>query len=152
MKPPFSILALTCLVVFSGTAALADEHDPVAIAKGLAAAWDEAFNAGDVAAIGAMYAEDARLSPGDGRVLEGRAAIEELFQGFIDYGVNNHAIEVVDASGDGDMLYLIGRWSANGPEQDGNVPSFGGVLSNVFHKDGDGNWHSQLHVWNNNAE
>lgn len=143
---PLALLALTT------TSVLADEHDPMATAQSLVGAWDDAFNAGDAAAIGAMYAEDARLSPGDGRVLEGRAAVQELFQGFIDYGVSNHAIEIVDARADGDVLYAIGRWSADGPEQDGTVPKFGGVLSNVFHKDGDGNWQSQVHVWNNNAE
>ncbi|MDX1605431.1 MAG: DUF4440 domain-containing protein, partial [Candidatus Competibacterales bacterium] len=97
MKTTLSVLL--GLFFSASIAALAAEHDPMATAEELAAAWDEAFNAGDTAAVAAMYAEDARLSPGDGRVLEGRAAVQELFQGFIDYGVNNHMIEVISARG-----------------------------------------------------
>lgn len=150
MKTTLSMLLLAALL--AGTPAIADEHDPLALAQGLADAWDEAFNAGDAAGITATYAEDARLSPGDGRILEGRAAIQELFQGFLDYGVHTHIIEVVDARSDGDVLYVIGQWQATGPEQDGEAPIFGGVLSNVFHKDADGNWLSRVHVWNSGSE
>jgi uncharacterized protein (TIGR02246 family) len=152
MKTTLSVLSLASMVFVAGSPALADEHDPVATAQSLAAAWDEAFNAGDAMALAAMYAEDARLSPGDGRILEGRQAVQDLFQGLFDYGVNNHMIEVVHASGNSDMLYMVGRWTANGPEQDGNIPTFGGANTVVFHKDGDGNWQPNMHIWNSNAE
>ncbi len=152
MKPTLCTISLASLAFIASTTVFASEHDPVATAQGLANAWDEAFNAGDAAAVGAMYAEDARLSPGDGRILEGRAAVQELFQGFIDFGVHNHMIEIVSASHSGDVLYVVGHWTANGPEQDGNTPTFGGALTNVFHKDGDGNWQSRVHIWNSASE
>lgn len=150
MKTSLSVLSLAALL--AGTPVIASEHDPLALAQGLADAWDEAFNTGDAAGIAATYAEDARVSPGNGGIVEGRAAIQELFQGFIDYGAHDHVFEIVDATIEGDVLYIIGRWQVTGPEQDGEAPVFSGALSNVFHKDADGNWLSRVHIWNNSPE
>lgn len=110
--------------------------------------WNSAFNSGDANAVAALYAEDARLSPGDGRVLTGRAAIENLFQSFIDNGVHNHTIEIIETHGDGNVAYEVAKWSANGAEKDGQKPTFGGILVHVFHRGDDGNWKSQTHIWN----
>ena len=63
----------------------------------LNAAWDGAFNRSDAAALAGLYAEDAVVSPGNGKVLTGRDEIRKLFQSFFDAGVREHRIEVVHA-------------------------------------------------------
>ncbi|MEX2524762.1 MAG: SgcJ/EcaC family oxidoreductase [Gammaproteobacteria bacterium] len=110
--------------------------------------WNTAFNQGDATAVAALYAEDAILSPGNGETIKGRAAIQELFQGFIDNGVHDHSIEVIEAHQSGDVLYEVARWQAHGTNENGETTSFGGILANTFYRDEEGNWRSRLHIWN----
>ncbi|MDZ7737375.1 MAG: SgcJ/EcaC family oxidoreductase [Gammaproteobacteria bacterium] len=110
--------------------------------------WNAAFNRGDAAAVAALYAEDATLSPGNGETLEGRDSIRELFQSFIDNGVHDHSIEIIEAHQSGDVLYEVARWQAHSTDADGEPTSFGGVLLNTFRRGADGVWRSHVHVWN----
>lgn len=114
----------------------------------LNASWNQALNSGNAAALAALYTEQATLSPGNGQTLVGRSAIEQLFRSFVDNGVHNHAIEIVDAGGDERVAYQVARWSANGAEKDGKKPAFGGILMSVFEKGSDGKWLARSHVWN----
>lgn len=111
-------------------------------------AWNSAFNSGDVAALVALYGENARLSPGNGAVLNGRSEIRDLFNSFIDNGVHGHTIDIITTGGDGDVVHEMAKWSAVGPEKDGAAQRLGGVLVHVFSRDDAGNWKSQLHLWN----
>ncbi len=110
--------------------------------------WNAAFNSGDTETIAGLYDEQAILSPGNGAILSGRESIRELFQGFIDNGVHQHSIEVVDVRREANTLYEVSRWRAYGPESDGIRPVFQGILVNVFHFDGNNEWKSHLHIWN----
>ncbi|HEY3326905.1 MAG TPA: SgcJ/EcaC family oxidoreductase [Novimethylophilus sp.] len=110
--------------------------------------WNQALNSGNAAALAALYTEDAKLSPGNGNTLVGRAEIEKLFQSFIDNGVHNHAIEIIEVGGNDRLAYQVARWSANGAEKDGRTPSFGGILMSVLEKQANGTWLSRSHVWN----
>lgn len=110
--------------------------------------WNAAFNRGDAAAVAALYAEDAILSPGNGEILKGRDAIRGLFQGFIDNGVHDHSIEVIKARQSGNVLYEVARWQAHGTDANGETTTFGGILVNTFHQGDDGTWQSHAHVWN----
>ena len=114
----------------------------------LNANWNQALNSGNAAAVAALYTEQATLSPGNGQTLVGRAAIEQLFKSFVDNGVHNHTIEIVDVGGDSRMAYQVAKWSANGAEKDGKKPSFGGILMSVFERRADGKWLARSHVWN----
>jgi uncharacterized protein (TIGR02246 family) len=121
---------------------------PVTTLASLNSSWNQALNSGDTKALAKLYAENATLSPGDGQTLIGRVEIEKLFKSFVDHGVHNHTIEIVDAGGDDHILYQVARWNANGAEQDGKTPSFGGILMSVFEQGGDGQWLVRSHVWN----
>ena len=112
------------------------------------AAWNQALNSGNAAGVAALYAEQATLSPGNGQTLAGRSAIEKLFQSFVDNGVHNHRIEIVEAGGDDRLLYQVAKWNANGAEKDGKKPAFGGILMSVYEKDSNGQWLARSHVWN----
>lgn len=110
--------------------------------------WNTAFNSGDAAGVAALYAENAALSPGNGKTLHGRDSIRELFQSFMDNGVHDHSIEVIEAHKAGDMLYEVAHWQAHGTDAEGNTTSFGGILVNIFRRTGEDTWRSHTHVWN----
>ena len=110
--------------------------------------WNQTFNRGDAAALANLYAADATLSPGNGQTLIGRAEIEKLFQSFIDGGVHQHSIDIVTASGNDQFMTQVAKWNAHGAAQDGNTPSFGGILMSTFQQDSDGQWRVSAHVWN----
>jgi ketosteroid isomerase-like protein len=110
--------------------------------------WNLLFNRGDVKALTQLYSEAAILSPGNGQVLKGQEEIETLLQSFVDGGVHDHAIEVIECYRDGDFLYQVSKWSALGQESEGVTPSFGGVVTLISRKDAQGEWKLHLHSWN----
>ena len=111
-------------------------------------AWNVALNSGNVNSLAALYAEDATVSAGDGKTIVGRAAIEELFNGFIDNGVHNHSLEIIQVKGSGNMIYQVTKWSANGAETNGVKPSFGGITMCTLLQSDDDEWLISAHVWN----
>ncbi len=118
------------------------------LAKQLNDKWNAAFNRGDAAGVADLYAEDAVLSPGNGEALKGRDAIQGLFQSFIDNGVHDHSIDVIEAHQSGDVLYEVAKWKAHGKDEKSKPVSFGGILVNTFRQNAEGQWRSHLHVWN----
>jgi len=141
-------LAFLIFALGPSGAVLAGDSDIRSVIESLNATWNEAFNRGDASAVAALYRENATLSPGNGKVLRGRAEIENLFQSFIDNGVAKHRIEIVDVRAEGDFAYEVARWSANGPEKDGKATNLRGVLMHVFKRGEDGEWKSVTQVWN----
>ena len=109
----------------------------------LNAEWDAALNEGDAAAVAALYAEDARVVTGGGDVVDGREAIEALFQGFIDSGFHDHAIDMLSVDRRGDVVWETAEWSGVG----GNGETYGGHLVTVYTRGEDG-WQAALHIWN----
>lgn len=114
------------------------------------AEWNMAFNAGNAEAVAALYAESAVLSPGDGNLLTGRSEIQGLFNSFIEAGVHNHTLEILETGGSESVIYQVAKWSAQGAEEAGHKPSFGGITTNVLRKDVAGRWLTSSHIWNTN--
>jgi uncharacterized protein (TIGR02246 family) len=114
------------------------------------AKWNKAFNSGNIKELASLYTENATLSPGNGKTLVGRAEIENLFKSFVDGGVHNHTLEIIEVGGSDQMIYQIARWSAQGAEANGETPTFGGITTSVLEQSSDGNWFSRTHVWNVN--
>jgi uncharacterized protein (TIGR02246 family) len=61
------------------TAPVADTAADEAAIRAINPAWFAAYNSGDAAAVAALYAEDAVVSPPDTAALRGSAAIREFF-------------------------------------------------------------------------
>jgi uncharacterized protein (TIGR02246 family) len=114
------------------------------------AEWNKALNSGNVKGLAALYTENAILSPGNGVTLVGRAEIEVLFKSFVDAGVHNHTLEIVEVGGSDKMIYQVARWNAQGAEVKGETPSFGGITTSLLEQSADGNWLARTHVWNVN--
>ena len=116
------------------------------------AEWNKALNSGNVKELAALYTENATLSPGNGVTLVGRAEIEGLFKSFVDAGVHNHTLEIIEVGGTDKMIYQVARWNAEGAEANGETPSFGGITTSVLEQSADGNWLACTHVWNANQQ
>ena len=76
------------------------------------AQWDNALNSGNIKSLVALYAENAIISPGNGKTLVGRVQIENLFKGFIDGGVHNHTLEIIEVGDADKTIFQVARWRA----------------------------------------
>jgi len=110
--------------------------------------WNNALNSRNFKALATLYTENAILSPGNGKTLVGRAEIENLFNGFVESGVHNHTLEIIEFGGSDKMIYQIARWSAQGAETNGETPTFGGITTSILEQSADGSWLTRSHVWN----
>ncbi len=149
MKKLFSILTFVGFIAAGSVGSvMADEADAMNVLAEVNASWNGNFNKGDSAALAALYAEDATVSPGNGTVLKGHEAIASLFKSFIDNGVHNHTIETVEAYRQQDQIVQVGKWQAQGTNEQQETVTFGGVLMTVIEKNAEGEWVTQSHIWN----
>lgn len=103
-------------------------------------AFATALQAGDGAAIGDTYADDATLVAPDAEVLRGRSAIERFWQTGVETGIERVDLTVLDLQQRGDVTLEVGRYALYvAPEAGGSVVDRGRYL--VVHRaDSDGRW------------
>lgn len=111
-------------------------------------AWDTAFNKADSKAVAAFYAENAIFLPATHDVLKGPDGVAKFFSGIFDMGVTGHKLELIEAYGDGKLLYGTAKWSANGKDSSGADQPWSGVATHVFEKQDDGSLKIRLHTFN----
>jgi len=150
MKKLLSTLGLyTCIIGgVVGSQAIAGGDTAESIVASVNTTWNASFNQGDSAALAALYADKATLSPGNGEVLVGHELISQLFQSFIDNGVHNHSIETINVYRDNKQIVQLGKWRAEGVNEKQEAISFGGVLMTVIEQNSAGEWLTRSHVWN----
>ena len=102
--------------------------------------FEEAFNAGDLEALMALYEPDASLVPQPGALAEGTAAIRESLQWFLDRG-GRITLDTKLVVRVGDLAYLSNRWSLTGATMpDGSPAELGAVTAEVARRQADGSW------------
>jgi len=118
-------------------------------AQAASLAWDKAYNAGDVAALGTLYESDA-VSMGPGApALAGRDAIEADFRKFFAANTGRHRTVDPVWQPFGDMVAERGRYEATTTPRNGAKPSHEkGKHIVVWHKGGDGHWRVMWEIWN----
>jgi uncharacterized protein (TIGR02246 family) len=116
--------------------------------KAAYAAWDAAFKKGDAKAIAAFYASDALLLPPDHTVVRGTDGVEKFFVGVLGTGATNHKLELIEARGNGKLLYASAKWTADGKDKAGKDQPWAGVATHVFEKQSDGKLRIKLHTFN----
>ena len=140
---PLIAIAIALVMMFSGGAQAGDDEVAATI-QSLNAKWDKALNTKDAAALASLYAEDGRVVTGDGKIMNGRAEIQGLFQGFMDGGFHDHKIGMIDVKVKGDIAYETATWSGVG----GDKKTYGGHIVNIYERQADGGWQAVLHIWN----
>jgi ketosteroid isomerase-like protein len=139
-------------ILIIGTASLAIAPalagSPEEDVKTAYAAWDAAFGKGDAKAIAAFYADDAIFLPANHEVIKGPAGVEKFFGGLFAMGVTGHKLELIEAHGDGNLLFGADRWSANGKDASGKDQPWGGLATHIFERQSNGTLKIKLHTFN----
>ena len=149
LLPALLIGFVTSLLVIACTQQTeALSGNPEKIIQAANAKWNQALNSGNVKDLAALYTENATLSPGNGKTLVGRTEIENLFKGFVEGGVHNHSLEIIEVGNSGKLIYQVAKWSAQGAETNGETPTFGGITTSIMEQTSEGQWLARAHVWN----
>ena len=109
--------------------------------------WAAAFNAGDAAAVAAIYTDDARLLAPGMEIIQGRDSIQQFWQGGIEQ-LSDIKLTVVDAEALGDnAVREIGTFTAR---TKGDQPQdVSGKYLNIWEKVGD-EWKLATDIYNMN--
>jgi uncharacterized protein (TIGR02246 family) len=114
--------------------------------------FEQAFNAGDVEALIALYERDAALIPQPGAIAEGTAAIRDSLRWFLDRG-GQITLDTKLVVRVGDLAYLANRWSLTGATMpDGSPAELGATTAEVARRQPDGTWRYVIdNAWGDQA-
>lgn len=110
-------------------------------------AWQTAYNAGDAAALTALYTADAKLMAPGAEPVSGSAAIQALFKADMANGAKNF-LTTGDVIGFGDYALETGSWEAKGA--DGKHLDHGPYMT--FYKKVAGGWKIYRDTWNSSMK
>jgi uncharacterized protein (TIGR02246 family) len=146
-----ALLAMATMLGALAGCCRGNQADATADAAGVAAAsiaWKQTFNAGDPAAVTALYAEDAVLSAPGKPVVRGRAAIGEYFvktaAEFAAAGLNVADAPMGEAVASGDLGY---QWKTYTISNRAGVQVGSGQLLTLFRRTA-GKWLIIGDTWN----
>src|SRR5436305_2054030 len=96
------------LLVFAATSAHA--QDAMKTAEEIAAKWVAAYNAGDAAAVAALFTQDGVFNAPSGTVLKGRDAIEKAVAGRMKVGWTRETVTTTNAGAAGTGIWAAGEY------------------------------------------
>lgn len=146
----FLVASLPLILFNSASFAEAPKADPArAPIEKLGAAFTDAFNQGDIAAVAAMYSDDAMVFPPDSDMVQGRSAIEAMWKGTRDSGMKDLAFTVLDVHSSRDLAVEVGKADfkiqlANQAEPSSQTVKY--VV--VWKRQKDGAWKLFRDIWN----
>ena len=111
----------------------------------------EAYSRGDVAAVAALYTDDAVLLPPNLEMLRGREAIQQFWAGAKQMGVREAALETVQVEESGDMACEIGAYTLKIQPEGGQATADRGKCVVVWKREGDRSWKLAVDIWNTNS-
>lgn len=115
------------------------------------AAWDEAFNSGDLTQLMALYTEEAVDMPPNLPVLEGRAAIEADLQYILEEFTAHHETSIIDIKIGGDLAIERAAYTMLlTPKAGGDTVTEVGKHIVVRQKVGD-KWKVLWEIWNSDG-
>jgi len=144
-----TLLALTVSLIFGSVAPCAADTPRDEIEAALVT-FAKAFNNRDCAAVAAHYVEDAAVFPPSALRVDGRAKIQEFWQGAIKAGLKDLTLKAVEVHGTGDMAYEVGELSYSARDSSGQRKTATGKYMVVWKKGQDGTWRLYRDIWNGN--
>lgn len=147
-KMPLLRIVVLAFVTVSVASAPGLAGSPEEDVKAAYSAWDAAFAKADAKAVAAFYADDAVFLPASHDVIKGPAAVEKFFTGIFGMGVTGHKLDLLEAHGDGTLLFGAAKWSANGKDAAGKDQPWGGLATHIFERQSDGSLKIRLHTFN----
>lgn len=155
-RPLLPVLALLLLVV---SCAPAPEPEPAVepaaptpaeAIDGVRAVYQDAYNAGDAAAVAALFTEDAWYLPAEGSVNRGAGAIEAALAASMATGSPQATIATLDTMVLGDSAMSRGTWGIEMTAEGAESRAFGGHYMTAF-QNVDGEWKISSLMTNFNA-
>ena len=140
-------LATVATIAGVGLAACGGGVAPVenrAAADEVAAAWANAFDAGDATAVAALYAEDAHSMPPGTGTISGRQAIESYWRQDIAAGGIVTKLTPNDSIVQGDLLHVDGTYEVSAKGE--GVTLAKGQYQQLWRRIG-GQWKVQHEIW-----
>jgi uncharacterized protein (TIGR02246 family) len=131
-------------------AAPAFAHDARMIAEQITQKWVQAVNAGDAAALAALYTKDAALlPPGIATPQIGETSIRKYFDDFIKIARCNLSLLVTESKMlSPDSVFMVGSWSADVLGKSGGAGThLTGTYSSIFVREGS-DWRCRADTWN----
>jgi len=142
MIRPF-VVGLVALALALPLPALAQGADLRAEAEKMDQAWQKAYNAGDAAALTALYTKDAKVMAPGAEAASGTKAIQALFEADVAQKVKN-TLTQEDVVGFGDYALETGKYVAT--SADGKHVDHGSFMTLL--KKVDGGWKIHRDTWN----
>ena len=109
--------------------------------------WLKAFNSGDAAGVAALYGQNARLLPPNSDIVEGRAALEPFFQGFLDTGAKL-SFDLIQVYETPEVCTAVGRYEMTSPAGSGGSERDLGKYIEVWVRQADGSWLIEDDIFN----
>ena len=103
------------------------------------AAFETAFNTGDVEQVMALYESDAVLVPEPGQVVSGTDAIRQVLRGFLSFKLPIK-LERKRVLTSGDVALVSSSWKLAGTGPDGSAVDLSGNTTEVVRRQPDGSW------------
>lgn len=133
------------LLVFAAGAAEA-QIGPTVSVQALADRWTEAYNRHDREALGAVYADTARLMMHGSPTIAGRESIEEFWASDFEEGNPLTLLTVTHNVSGPDLILVHGDYKVVSRD-DGRQLGFG-RFAHLWTHDGSGNWRLDRDLWN----
>lgn len=144
MKQVITLIAAILVIVACSQST--PSADPSAITS-RSDAWEAALNAKDIDAIVALYTEDARILPPNGKMSRGSDAVRAAFGSMIDAGLGGE-LTSVETMVAGDIGYNVGTYSLTAGDETVDE----GKFIEIWHRRGDGQWEMANDIWNSDLD
>ncbi len=99
----------------------------------------DAFNAGDVKAIMALYELGAILLPQPGQIVRGQVAIREALNSYLALKPK-FTMQPARVLSSDEIALLFSKWTLTGTGPDGNAMTMAGQTTDVVRRQKDGTW------------
>lgn len=137
----FFILAFVFSAIAINVIAADKLHSEISAAT---AEWVKLYNAGNVAGVAALYADDAKVMPPNSDFVTGSQGITAVFQGMLDSGAKSVTLTPVEVMGSGDTATEVGTYEVM--DKDGKLMDKGKYM--VHWKKVGSAWKLHRDIWN----
>jgi ketosteroid isomerase-like protein len=143
----FLALSIAFTLFLSGGSVAAQQSDVRAAIEAGNKQFLAALSRGDGAGMAAVYGTNAQVFPPNSDVVSGRQAIQKFWQDAVDSGVKGATLTTLEAEGQGDTAYEVGKYTLTG--EAGKVLDTGKYVT--IWKREQGQWKLHRDIWNTNT-